>query len=89
MKTLLTLILSLIGYISFSQSIPQNKIFNLDTIGKINPKDSISVSKNADKTSNTAIYKGRSLPVYTSKKGKLFIVVQSEKTKNWYRKYLN
>jgi len=69
-------------------SVPQNKVFNLDSVNKQNPKDPQSMLKNSTLTTNKAIYNGVECPVYQSKNGKLFILVKSKSTGNYYRKYL-
>lgn len=62
-----------------AQTFAQSKVYNLDQ-----KKDTVSYTK----TNDTAIYHGETLPVYQSKKGKLFIFVVS-KSGNKYKKYLN
>ena len=56
-------------------TIPQGRTYNLD-------------KQDESKTTNTAIYKGVSYPVYATSKGKLFIKLGSEKTGKEYRKYI-
>lgn len=76
MKTIiLSLLFMLLTVNSYSQ-----QVYNLDK-----KKDStISYVKTLD----TAIYHGKTLPVYKSKNNKLFIFVISKKG-NTYKKYLN
>ncbi len=58
------------------------KIYDLD---KDNGTDSINYTKTGD----MAKYKGKMLPVYKSKKGKIFVFMTSKKTGKQYKKYLN
>lgn len=86
MKQLIIMICLLI---TVSLSANSQKIFNLDTAkSKVDYTNPETLKKNSTLTNNIAIYKGVKYPVYKSKNNKLFIVVQSQKTKNWYRKYL-
>jgi len=48
-----------------------------------------TAAKDVYRTSDVAIYHGDKYPVYVSKRGKLFIWVQSKETGNTYRKYIN
>jgi hypothetical protein len=56
------------------------KVYNLDK-----KKDTTSTNV---KTTDVAIYHGKTLPVYKSKRGKLFIYVVSKSGKT-YKKYLS
>lgn len=72
-----------------STNAPKGKVFNLDsTSKKLDPKDPTTLANNAKLTDNSAIYNGTTYPVYMSKSGKLFIIVQAKTSKNWYRKYI-
>jgi hypothetical protein len=62
-----------------AQTFAQSKTYNLDQ-----KKDTVSYTQ----TKDFAVYHGETLPVYISKKGKLFIFVVS-KSGNKYKKYLN
>lgn len=74
MKNILISILFFICAQTFAQ-----KTYNLDQ-----KTDSVSYTQ----TKDFAVYHGETLPVYLSKKGKLFIFVVS-KSGNKYKKYLN
>jgi hypothetical protein len=85
MKTLLLLLLSIPAFsqvkvqikkalVTIDYTIPQGKVFNLDDEGTL--------------TTNTAIYKKETYPVYVTKKGKLFIKLVNPKTQKEYRKYI-
>ena len=85
MKTLLLCLLSIQGFsqikinlkkepVTINYTIPQGKVFNLDDEGTL--------------TTNKAIYKGETYPVYVTKKGKLFIKLINPKTQKPYRKYI-
>lgn len=95
MKSLFILLLCMITFTTISaqgkptpQAIPQGQTFDLDSKSStVNPKDPETLKKNATLTTNNAIYKGATVPVYVSKAGKLFIIIKS-KNDNWYRKYL-
>jgi Rad3-related DNA helicase len=58
------------------------KIYDLD---KNNGTDSV----NYVQTGDLAKYNGKMLPVYKSKKGKIFVFMTSKKTGKQYKKYLN
>lgn len=57
-------------------NIPHGKTFNLDTQDEM-------------PTTNIAIYKGETYPVYATSKGKLYIKLVSIKTGKKYRKFIN
>lgn len=61
------------------------KTYELDA--KKAPKTEIELKQGAEQTKDVAVYKGKKYPVYKTANGKLFIVVQSPTTKNFYRKY--
>ena len=95
-KTILVMALAIISTVCFSQTkikvsastgttpkvnvsvpitIPQGQTYNLD-------------KQDEQQTTNTAIYKGKTYPVFATSKGKLFIKLISEKTGKEYRKYI-
>lgn len=63
-----------------AKPLPQGKTFNLD-IDK--DKESGEVL-----TTNKATYKGKLYPVYTGKRGGIYIKLVSDKTGKEYRKYI-
>lgn len=65
--------------------IPSGQVYNLDT--KI-PKTQEQCLKDATPTSNTAIFKNNNHPVYSTSKGKLFIVLPNKENTGYYRKYI-
>ena len=65
----------------------KERIINLDSISRI-PKTEAQLAEGATKTLSKAIYKGNKYPIYLSKNNKMFIIVQSPTSKNWYRKYI-
>lgn len=86
-KALSTFVAIIIIYSSFAQAnekkvIPQGKIFDLD-------KPSTAIPVKPTITTNTATYQGKSIPVYVSKNGKLFVIMTSKKTGKEYKRYLN
>ena len=68
-----------------STTIPTNKVFDLDV--KIPKTQSQQIGKSS-KTSNTAIYKKESYPVYQTTKGKLFIVYPNKDNTGYNKKYI-
>ncbi len=70
----LLLVVTMTGY-------SQGKVYDLDK-----EKDN---SPTYTQTGDYAIYRSERLPVYMTKKGKLFIFVTSKKTGKPYRKYIN
>lgn len=67
-------------------TVPQGKTYDLDV--KKAPKTKEQLAEGAKLTTNTALYKGEKYPVYLSKNSKLFVIVQAQTSKNWYRKYI-
>lgn len=68
-----------------AKPLPQGKVFNLD----IKPiKSELDNTKNAEITSNTAIYKAANYDVYTTSAGKMFIIIPNTKDTGFHRKYL-
>lgn len=65
----------------------QSKVYNLDSLKKA-PKTEAQLAEHSVKTVDVAIYKGTQYPIYKSTNGKLFIIVQSPTSKNYYRKYI-
>lgn len=61
------------------------KVYDLD---KKELKTLEQVITKSVKTEDKAIYKGQQYDVYKTEKCKLFIVAMSNKTNNYYRKYL-
>lgn len=72
--------LFIIAFLFLSLSMSAQTVYNLD-------KKKDSASSNI-KTKDVAIYQGKTLPVYKSKNGKLFIYVVS-RNGNTYKKYIN
>jgi hypothetical protein len=83
MKSLFVVMLILSTFVVSAQT----KVINLDSIKKV-PKTEAQLAENATKTLTVAIYKANKYPVYQTANGKLFIIVQSLTSKNWYRKYI-
>lgn len=73
---------------TISTSIPTNKIFNLDVKKPKVPKTQPEQIAKSIITSNTAIYKNISYPVYATTKGKLFIVYPNKDNTGYNKKYL-
>lgn len=67
-------------------SIPQGKVFNLDIK---EPKTKQEITVNSTITTNSAIYKSSPYEVYSTKKGRLFIVVPTKEGTGYTRKYIN
>lgn len=67
-------------------SIPEGQVFNLDIK---QPKTREEVTTNSTITTNSAIYKSLPYEVYTTKKGRLFIVVPTRDGLGYTRKYIN
>lgn len=65
-------------------SVPQGKTFNLDY------KSKESLLKNSTITTNKAIFKDTSYPVYATNKGKLFIIYPHKdvESRGYVKKYL-
>ena len=70
---------------TISTSIPTNKVFNLDI--KTPKTQSQQIGKGTI-TSNKAIYKKDSYPVYQTEKGKLFIVYPNKDNTGYNKKYI-
>jgi hypothetical protein len=83
MKTLFVIILILSTFVVSAQS----KIINLDSIYRA-PKTQAQLAENAITVPTVVIYKTIKYQAYQSANGKLFIIVQSPASKNWYRKYI-
>ena len=83
MKYLLVLSLVFASFVASAQS----KVYNLDSLKKT-PKTEVQLMENSVKTEDKAVYKGLTYPIRRSNNGKLFIIVQSPTSKNWYRKYI-
>lgn len=67
----------------------QSKVINLDSLKTAQkPKTESDLTKDAKPTDYDVIYKCNHYKGYTSKNGKLFIVVQAATSGNWYRKYI-
>ena len=73
---------------TISTSIPTNKIFNLDIKKPKVPKTQSEQIAKSTITSNTAIYKHITYPVYATTKGKLFIVYPNKDNTGYNKKYL-
>ena len=73
---------------TISTSIPTNKIFNLDIKKPKVPKTQSEQIAKSTITSNTAIYKNITYPVYATTKGKLFIVYPNKDNTGYNKKYL-
>ena len=67
------------------KAVPQNQVYNLDI--KV-PKTKEQWVHKASQTSNTAVYKKENHVVYTTNKGKLFIVLPNKDNTGYYRKYI-
>ena len=95
MKNLLLLLLVCISYTLTAQlkvstkvagtPIPINKVFNLDVK---TPKTKEQLLFKSSVTSNTAIYKAVTYPVYQTDKGKLFIVYPNKDKTGYSKKYI-
>lgn len=83
MKSLFAFILILCTFAVSAQS----KVYNLDSLSKA-PKTEAQLMEHSVKTEDKAIYKGIEYPIRRSNHGKLFIIVQSPTSKNYYRKYI-
>lgn len=83
MKALFAIILILCTFTVSAQS----KVYNLDSLKKT-PKTEAQLAQHSVKTVDVAIYKSIQYPIYKSDNGKLFIIVQSPTSKNYYRKYI-
>ena len=70
---------------SISTTIPVNKIFNLDVK---KPKTQAEQLVKSTITSNKAIYKKNTYPVYQTSKGKLFIVYPNKDNTGYNKKYI-
>ena len=77
MKKLVTILLFLLFVATSSYS---QKVYNLDTI-----KSKLETSA---KTSETAIYNGKTYEIWKSKNNKYYIIMVSKKTGNEYKKYI-
>lgn len=85
MKYFLIGLLVLIATVSQAQS----KVINLDSIKVAHkPKTEADLVKDAKPADYDVIYKCNHYKAYTSKNGKLFIVLQAVTSGNWYRKYI-
>ena len=88
MKQVIMFILLLCAFSTVqAQNAPQGQTFNLDTKAKT-PKTQEELAKNAKLTTNKAIYKDVTYPVYVTTNNKYFIIVKAVSSGNWYRKYL-
>lgn len=70
---------------NISTAIPIGKVFNLDVK---TPKTKEQQIGKSTITSNTAIYKGITYPVYQTEKGKLFIVYPNKDKTGYSKKYI-
>lgn len=77
----------LLFFTSFAVS-AQSRIINLDSARKT-PKTELQLTRDAEKTTMLAIYKGIQYPIYLTKKGKHFIIVRAMSSGNWYRRYID
>lgn len=85
MKKLLSLLLmATIAFSVSAQKIPVNKVFNLDK-DRQTLQECVAGSK---LTSNVALLKNDTLPVYLSDKGKLFVAILNKKQTGYTKKYL-
>lgn len=72
--------------VKVSVKVPSNKTFNLDVK---QPKSKTQLVGNSTLTSNTAIYKSNSLPVYQTKTGRLFVIYPNKDNTGYNKKYIN
>lgn len=85
MKTIFTVLLIMATALCHAQS----RTINLDSLKAMQkPKTQADLIKDAKPTDVDVVYKGTHYKGYTSKNGKLFIVVQAVTSGNWYRKYI-
>lgn len=82
MKSLFIIILILCTF-----TVSAQRVINLDSLKKA-PKTEVQLMEHSVKTEDVAIYKGTKYPIRRSDNGKLFIIVQSPTSKNYYRKYI-
>jgi hypothetical protein len=86
MKFIYIILFSLMATVTTGQSLTANPDGTFQMVNKTVLKTEAELRINATDTGKTVEHNGKQIPVFVSKNGKYFVIVQS-KAGNWYRKY--